>query len=1569
MILLETLTINKKATNLIQYINDLSKLKQRPISSYKNYEEIIWVEKDIPNEAEITDFFRNDISNWLTVKKPIKPKEPVLPNELKDWLIINFDKLTYEEVDVKSQQFLNDDNETLIVDVSIDDFPYIKEERKDFIENVWELYVKEATRVKKVQDLYDRLFTIYQMLQTNSESLELIVGIGLLQWNLPKQAVERHMLINKVELNFDKEKAIFKIEDSAKGLAVEYEEDMLSLEKQLQKEDRSEVQHLINEINEEQSIIAQLEAILKTVANALDSRSQYNESLGIPTIKDSASLLISKSPAFIVRRKTQKSFQNACEVVVQQLSDDCVEVPKNLANMFNYEQVEQSTIREYEVTEDDAIEYEEVTLPKSTPFYFPLPSNEEQERIIKSLSKKDNVLVQGPPGTGKTHTIANLTAHLLSTGNRVLITSQTAKALSVVKSKLPKDLQALTVSYLGGDSSSIKDLEKVVDTISINKERFDLKEKVLLVEQKEQQLKDLKRQLNKTKTELLEIREQETYEHHFSKSYSGTAQQIVNQIHALDEQYKWYTSGVTLDTAEDYWQVEKNLIQQIIQLNAMFVDIDDEYKIFDYPDLPIENEIQNIDLLFPEEAGLIENLKSLETAKNEKLIELARSLTHEQQIELLSEFERYSSLKQLLLFKTYPALQKTLDDIFINRGMNWKEYNEQLERALNTYLQYENEVEAALFDVKDISFTTLKVMSADLITHLNQGGNLGNFLIKPKVIKQYKDQLRVITYNGQLLKTPEQIYLLNKYVLLETAKQKIRELLVPVFIEENLMQSVTIKQEVQSIIEQLKMIEVIHEWREDILNKFDIFTPNEFDELLIEQFKNNIQIVQIEEQLLQKNVMFNDLMKPIEGVITNSIHVLYKELIEAIQARNSDLVHSLWGSYIFYKEVKKRDETVVELKNKLLDHSPLVGARFIESMDDSIWQKRILEWEKAFNHKQVENWLEAFLLRDEQVLSQKYDEIEAQIKQTIIEIGSNKAWINMLKSMTDLQSQHLKAWMKSVKNVGKGTGKNAGRYRMEAQMHMEKCMGAIPAWIMPMNQVFDNFEIKPNLFDVVIIDEASQSWHEALLLKYIAKKMIIVGDDKQISPTIIGVDEDDVKKLQTRYFKDMGFDFGLDLNIKNSFFDICYIMFKDIITLREHFRCMPEIIGFSNLISYSDRPLIPLRQYPANRLDPIKTRYLPEGVREGSGQYAHNEAEADIIVEEIVKCLENPQYEGKNFGVISLLGIGQAKHIQNKLLQTIGAEVMEERHIICGDAYSFQGDERDVIFLSMVAAKGETRITALTNESARQRFNVAASRAKDQLWLIHSITTNDISNRECLRYQLLSYVANPMQEENESNRLLCESEFEKSVFDAITARGYKVMPQYQVNGYRIDLVVVGEKTRLAVECDGDYWHTSPEDVERDFQREKILQRAGWKFWRILGSKYYHNPEEALESLWTTLDEMDIHPFAETEAQHIDTINLEVATTNLEQKDVSNPTELYNDVKRLLRTEGFEVLQDRPLTNKLYIVGSKLLQRELDYTLPRGVEYTFYPDGLDITEGMSVWVIIINNVSEVRKITK
>ncbi len=94
-------------------------------------------------------------------------------------------------------------------------------------------------------------------------------------------------------------------------------------------------------------------------------------------------------------------------------------------------------------------------------------------------------------------------------------------------------------------------------------------------------------------------------------------------------------------------------------------------------------------------------------------------------------------------------------------------------------------------------------------------------------------------------------------------------------------------------------------------------------------------------------------------------------------------------------------------------------------------------------------------------------------------------------------------------------------------------------------------------------------------------------------------------------------------------------------------------------------------------------------------------------------------------GVIVLQGDAQADLIEKQLLDQIGAQEIEARRLICGNAYSFQGDERDIMFLSMVAAPNAT-IGTLTMSSDERRFNVAASRARDQMWLFHSATLNDL---------------------------------------------------------------------------------------------------------------------------------------------------------------------------------------------------------------------------------------------------
>ena len=143
--------------------------------------------------------------------------------------------------------------------------------------------------------------------------------------------------------------------------------------------------------------------------------------------------------------------------------------------------------------------------------------------------------------------------------------------------------------------------------------------------------------------------------------------------------------------------------------------------------------------------------------------------------------------------------------------------------------------------------------------------------------------------------------------------------------------------------------------------------------------------------------------------------------------------------------------------------------------------------------------------------------------------------------------------------------------------------------------------------------------------------------------------------------------------------------------------------------------------HPKGLLKPVLVPILIEGGYQNTNNNV-NEPEARAIVEKIAELVESPSYQQRpdghlcTLGVISLLAEDQAKYIKDLLLKhpKIGEKVIEERNITCGDAYAFQGDERDVMFLSMVKALDpndpEDTVMPLTKKDAAQRFNVAATR-------------------------------------------------------------------------------------------------------------------------------------------------------------------------------------------------------------------------------------------------------------------
>jgi very-short-patch-repair endonuclease len=109
------------------------------------------------------------------------------------------------------------------------------------------------------------------------------------------------------------------------------------------------------------------------------------------------------------------------------------------------------------------------------------------------------------------------------------------------------------------------------------------------------------------------------------------------------------------------------------------------------------------------------------------------------------------------------------------------------------------------------------------------------------------------------------------------------------------------------------------------------------------------------------------------------------------------------------------------------------------------------------------------------------------------------------------------------------------------------------------------------------------------------------------------------------------------------------------------------------------------------------------------------------------------------------------------------------------------------------------------------------------------------------------------------------SPFEKLVLKRLVDAGYRVHPQWPVGSRRIDLVVEGKTRRLAVECDGERWHT-PEQLNSDLERQAMLERLGWMFVRIRGSVFYRVPDTAMIPVFTKLNELGIEPLGLGESQ-------------------------------------------------------------------------------------------------------
>lgn len=610
-------------------------------------------------------------------------------------------------------------------------------------------------------------------------------------------------------------------------------------------------------------------------------------------------------------------------------------------------------------------------------------------------------------------------------------------------------------------------------------------------------------------------------------------------------------------------------------------------------------------------------------------------------------------------------------------------------------------------------------------------------------------------------------------------------------------------------------------------------------------YQNEEKLLEIERNLAQVG---ND---------TTNAEVVYR-LRHAVKQREADAYRAAFEELINLQAkrevLQRRQALLAKLENVAPGWATAVRERI------EVHGERHLPGnaEDAWLWRQLQDELERRAKVSLEELQEKITQLNAALFQTTAELVEKKAWAQKARNTTVKQQQALQGWREMMRKVGKGTGKRAPRLLAAARELMPTCQSAVPVWIMPLSYVAKNFDMQRNRFDVVIIDEASQADITALAAIYLGDQVVIVGDHQQVSPLAVGQRLDEVDHLIDEHLQDIPLSNMYDGKL--SIYDLAKTTFK-MICLLEHFRCVSPIIQFSNELSY-DGKIKPLRDDSEVTRRPATVAYRVKG-RSRSGKV--NTDEALAVASLLIAASGQPEYKDATFGVISMVGNEQALEIERLLRLYMPPTEYVKRRVLCGDAAQFQGDERDVMFLSLVDVPAEGGPLPLrTGEGHedlfKKHFNVAASRARDQMWVVYSLDPELDLKPEDIRRRLILHARDQSARNQEMNKQeqKVESEFEKQVFSRLTRAGYRVVTQWPVGAYRIDMVAEGNGKRLAVECDGDRWHPQ-EKLEEDMARQAILERLGWRFVRIRGSQFFRDPEKSMEPIFAKLRSLDIPP--------------------------------------------------------------------------------------------------------------
>lgn len=1475
-----------KGFALLNFLRAAATLRQKRFSAYGPEDKILWF-TNVPKERDncrspLLTKKSDDLGEiWLEVRKTQMPVRPPVPQVAADWVHANdLDEPENHpellpEMTVLVERKVPDSNAPLGTQRTISarvperrrlvDHPEVQEAWLEYVNKKWEPWAQEMRRWREVQKVYETLDFMRRRLEEAEERYELVLAIGFLQWRDPSgTAVGRHVLTAPAEFMLDAARGLLTVVPAASFDGFRVELDMLDPQRR-PRLDEDRIRQFLEALDIQVWDDNLVHPLLCEIANSLSADAQVDKTFGLVDRAEERPRL-SFAPAIVLRERRSTAYEELIKKFLQAATSNELKATCPWIRL----------LREGESTGDGSfnqvveLKDKKVGPVETRGYLFPLPFNEEQRQIVDRLQADPCVLVKGPPGTGKSHTIANLICHLLARGDRVLVTAHAPKALMVLRDKLPAEIRALCVWALGSSREDQRLLEESVRGILRRRHQWPGREAAeRAIETAERELRELEGKLARVECDLRAFREAETHSHELPGGYSGTAAKIARRLSEEEREFGWFPP-LSADVVFPLDSSESAFLAQAHGDFTADARIELELAIGDAK-LPDPDEFQ---ALIARVTAAEESARRVSRGVDGAKLEFLESTGTEQLQRLRNAVQVLSDLA-LRVGRVFGDISEIiLQDLLASAEARWTGRAAASEILIKDAKRLLEVIGSARVELPhDIAEDQLRTDVERRLAHFEGGGWKGFLIFVPRVVRETSYIGECCRVDGKKVAQVVQLRCVRDHLELQRKVRELREVWGASLAEmSNFRQVVSRAEELTTELKQL-----LEFFKSELASLLATLLGSKRTTLT--SAEHRIDWLKAIDALLasrKARVAQQELDRLIETVCGQQhglkAHPCLRSLEGAARARDTAAWRAAWQERERLWQEKQRLVRYEGLLQKLDRSCPGLAELLRRSGGEPTWRERVGKLREAWAWAAACAWIRKISdASSYEACVQDYHRLKKKIEKATENLVSNRAWKAFFDRLDERSAQSLIAWTQAVDRIGKGTGKHAYRHRRSARRYLMDCIPSIPAWVMPLHKLCDSVEAVPGLFDTVIVDEASQAGIDALMLLLLAKRIVVVGDDKQNSPEAVGVLEDDIARLARDHLN--AFRFRDEFRPDTSLFDHAKRTFWSHISLREHFRCVPEIIRFSNDLCYRDAPLIPLRQAPPKRLPPLCSRFVAEGACEGDGQRIRNPAEAEALVETIVELVDDEAYEGKTMGVIALQGHAQAQLIEKLLARRLDPKVIQERRLRCGEPASFQGDERDVIFLSLVIAPNE-RYRALTRLPDQRRFNVAMSRARDQVWLFHSVRPHDLMSDD-LRYRLVRFF------ETKGNALLeanfedlereargprrkgmqpepYESWFEVDVALELLRRKFRVRPQVEVAGRRIDLVVEGLDARIAVECDGDEWH-GPDQYEQDMVRQRQLERAGWTFVRLRESDFYLDRQRTINAVVEACEKLGIRP--------------------------------------------------------------------------------------------------------------